>query len=173
MKTEKLYLASTGRVVHVGDTIKSRMSKDGITTITLVTITEKSIPMLLNSGILVSTPGETLSLNTVFERLSTKLGWKPQRVTNWLDAVSNLNPMAAFTIVAKEVAIILDEKYPDHIRNSERIFTISSLDGRVHEVVKAHIKSYRNFAAFRTLEDAKLACNILRAPLKEMFSSGK
>ena len=81
--------------------------------------------------------------------------------------------MAAVNIVLREIACILDEKYPDHINKSDKIYIISTFDGRIHEVSKAYIKNYRNFAAFRTIEDAKIACNIVRDQLKDMFKSGK
>ena len=45
------------------------------------------------------------------------------------------------------------------------------LDGRITKANKAYIKNYRNFAAFRTIEDAKIACRIVKPILKEMFKS--
>lgn len=112
-------------------------------------------------------------LNHIFEVIGKKKGWKIDRVTGWLNGIVDISPIAAFNIVAREVAIELDKKYKDHIENSEKIFVISSLDGRIHEVCKAHIKNYRNFAAFRTLDDAKFACKLLSRQLKGMFSNAK
>ena len=42
-------------------------------------------------------------------------------------------------------------------------------DGRITKANKAHIKNYRNFAAFRSVEDARIACRFLKGSLKEMF----
>jgi hypothetical protein len=103
--------------------------------------------------------------------VAAKKGWSLEKTTGWLNSISAINNAAAFTIVLKEIAIELDKKYEDHIENSPRIFVISTLDGRIIEINKAKVKNFRNFAAFRTLEDAKLACKILRGPLKAMFSS--
>lgn len=170
MKKEKLYLASTGRQVTDGDQIRGHFSKDGITSVTIITVNDLTIPMLKQAGILVTEPPKgNPSIHAVIDRLSKRLGWKPQKVESYLNGVDDIMPMAAFNIVAREIAIMLDEKYPDHINKSEKIYCISTLDGRIHEICKAHIKNYRNFAAFRTLEDAKLACGVLREPLKEMF----
>ena len=44
-------------------------------------------------------------------------------------------------------------------------------DGRITKANKAHIKNYRNFAGFRTIEDAKIGCTITRDILKEMFKN--
>ena len=73
----------------------------------------------------------------------------------------------------REIAIELDLKYKDHIQDSPKIYVVSLLDGRITEANKAHIKNYKNFAAFRSIEDAKIACRITRDILKEMFKSGK
>lgn len=177
MKTEKLYLASTGKEVKTGDQIRGHFCKDGITSVTLITISDAVIPMLKAAGILVTTPSPSKNsvptVSAVIERLANRLGWKPQKVEGYLNGVAEIMPMAAFSIVLREVAIMLDEKYPDHIDKSEKIYCISPLDGRVHEVCKGYIKNYRNFAAFRSIDDAKLACSILRESLKEMFKSGK
>ena len=175
MKTEKLYLASTGREVTYGDQIIGHFCKDGITSATVITISDAIIPLLKDAGILVTTPPKDtgVTMSKVTKRIATRLGWKPQKVERYLDSVDEIMPMAAFNMVVREIAVMLDEKYPDHINKSEKIYCISPLDGRIHEVCKAHIKNYRNFAAFRTIEDAKLACSILRKSLKDMFKSGK
>ena len=175
MKTEKLYLASTGREVTYGDQIIGHFCKDGITSATVITISDAVIPLLKDAGILVTTPPKDtgVTMSKVTKRIANRLGWKPQKVERYLDSVDEIMPMAAFNMVVREIAVMLDEKYPDHINKSEKIYCISPLDGRIHEVCKAHIKNYRNFAAFRTIEDAKLACSILRKSLKDMFKSGK
>lgn len=112
-----------------------------------------------------------INLEYILHRIATKKGWRFEKVNGWLGSIYDTSPIAAFNIVAREIAVLLDEKYSDHIENSEKIFSISPLDGRIHELCKAHIKNYRNFAAFRTMEDAKIACAILKGPLKMMFSN--
>ena len=175
MKTEKLYLASTGKEVNYGDQIIGNFCKDGSTSMIVITISDAVVPMLKASGILVTTPPKDtdVTMYKAMERIANRLGWKIQKVKRYLNSVAEIMPMAALNMIVKEIAVMLDEKYPDHINKSEKIYCISSLDGRIHEVCKAHIKNYRNFAAFRTIEDAKLACSILREPLKDMFKSGK
>lgn len=175
MKKEKLYLASTGKVVTIGDKIYGHGKKEGTTMLVTITVNNTTIPMLKDAGILVTTPPTSTvpTISNAIERIANKLNWKPEKVEGYINTLANIMPMAAFNMIAREIAIMLDEKYPDHINQSEKIYCISSLDGRVHEVCKKHIKNYRNFAAFRSIDDAKIACNILREPLKEMFKSGK
>ena len=78
-------------------------------------------------------------------------------------------PSAFFSIVLKEIAEDIDSKYPDHIRNSQKIYAVSLADGTITEIPKGKIKNYRNFAAFRNISDAKKACRITRNLLKGMF----
>ena len=113
------------------------------------------------------------ALANFLEKIAERLGWKVDKVCNYLTTLDELHPAAAFFVVLREIAIHLDLKYPDHIKNSPEIYVISLLDGRITKANKAHIRSYKNFAAFRSIEDAKIACNITRDVLKEMFKSGK
>lgn len=113
---------------------------------------------------------EPVTLNYFIEEIAKKKGWKPKRAAGWLNGIAELSPIAAFNIVVREVAVWLDKKYEDHIENSEKIYIISPFDGIIHEVCKKYIKNYRNFAAFRTIEDARFACNLLRGQLKDMFT---
>lgn len=89
------------------------------------------------------------------------------------DLLAKINPSLLFSLFLKEIAVNLDSKYEDHISKCEEIFTISTLDGRIHRVPRANIKNFRNFAAFRTEEDARTACRILRPLLKSMFKNDK
>lgn len=175
MNTEKLYLAKSGKEVKYGEEIDSTFEANGTNFRVAAILDSYTIPILKEMGILATTPPQSTdpTISMVIERLSNKLEWHPKKVERYLDNLINIMPMAAFNIVLREIAMILDKKYPDHIEKSDKIYVVSTLDGRIHEVNKSHIKNYRNFAAFRSIEDAKIACNILRVPLKEMFKSGK
>lgn len=78
-------------------------------------------------------------------------------------------PGAFLSIVLEHIAREMDENYEEHIRNSEEIFVISFINGKVYRVNKGAIKNYKCFAAFRTLEDAKEACVICSPLLKQLF----
>lgn len=151
-----------------------------------VIVNEKTLPELLKAGVLtpVGCAHDTnctcrycaksevpMNMDFYIERIATRLGWKPEKVYNYLNSVDSILPAAALSMVLREIAIELDKKYEDHIENSPEIYVISLLDGRITKANKAHIKNYRNFAAFRTIEDAKFACKIVKPVLKEMFKS--
>jgi len=184
-KMEKIYLKN-GKKVQIGD-ILVKVSKVvdpffGGAVVQHIVVTEDILPRLLELGIVTTTnPTKStvvesevpMELEYYIQKIAKKLGWKMEKVYNYLNSVDSILPTAAFFMVLREVAIELDKKYEDHIEKSPEIYVISMLDGRITKANKAHIKNYRNFAAFRTIEDAKIACRITRDILKEMFKSGK
>ena len=86
-----------------------------------------------------------------------------------IDALEGANHWAVVQLLLKEIAIELDKQYNNHIKNSEKIYAISPQDGRIHEVNKSHIKNYKAFPAFRNIEDAKIACSLVKNHLKSIF----
>lgn len=183
---EKIYLTN-GKEVQIGDTL-TKVSKVAdpffgkCTVAEHVVVTKDILPKLLEAGIVTTTkPAKSavvgsevpMELEYYIQKIAERLGWKIEKVYNYLNSVDTILPAAAFSMVLREVAIELDKKYEDHIGKSPEIYVISMLDGRITKANKAHIRNYRNFSAFRTIEDAKIACRITRDILKEMFKSGK
>ena len=184
------FILKNGEEVKMGD----KLIKQGVVNtlfgkefiIQEVIVNEKTLPELLKVGVLTPAgyahgTGCTckhcaksevpMDLNFYIEKIATRLGWKPEKVYNYLNSVGSILPAAAFSMVLREIATELDKKYEDHIENSPEIYVISLLDGRITKANKAHIRNYRNFAAFRTIGDAKIACKIVKPILKEMFKS--
>lgn len=193
-KMKKFYLAN-GKEVQLGDTIYKVeeinhpvFGKGKV--VEHILVTKEVLPKLIEAGVLTVKKGAdkpvvlpsnlgaddaevSMDLEFYVQKIADRLGWKIEKVYNYLNSVDTILPAAAFSMVLREVAIELDKKYEDHIEKSPEIYVISMLDGRITKANKAHIKNYRNFAAFRSIEDAKIACRITRDILKEMFKSGK
>ena len=180
---EKIYLKN-GKEVKLGDTLtKVSKMKDSFfgkgTVIEHIAVTKDILPKLIKAGIVTTKLDEKpvaetkipMELDYYIKKIANKLDWKVEKVYNYLNNVDTILPAAAFSMVLREIAIELDKKYEDHIEKSPEIYVISMLDGRITKANKAHIKNYRNFAAFRTIEDAKIACTITRDILKEMFKN--
>ena len=186
----KKFILKNGKEVKMGD----KLIKHGVTDTPFgkgfimqeITVNEKTLPELIKAGVLTQvdcahgadcpckhcTKGEVpMDMNFYIEKIAARLGWKPERVYNYLNNVDSILPAAAFSMVLREIAVELDKKYEDHIENSPEIYVISMLDGRITKANKAYIKNYRNFAAFRSVSDAKIACSIMRGILKEMFKN--
>lgn len=163
MKEKKQLMVMTSFGPVPFDAIKEHLPKELVELIDskkdkILSTVENSVPMCVGYYI---------------ASLAKKAGWKPKKMAGCLQNLWNINPSVAFSMLLREVAIELDKKYEDHINNCEELFIISPMDGRIHKVPRAYIKNFRNFAAFRTEEDAKIACRILRDDLKEMFKSGR
>lgn len=185
------FILKNGKEVKMGD----RLIKHGVADTPLgkgfimqeIIVNEKTLPELIKAGVLTPikecthkagcpcrhcTKGEVpMDMNFYIEKIAVRLGWIPEKACDYLNSVDSILPAAAFSMVLREIAIELDKKYEDHIENSPEIYVISMLDGRITKANKAHIKNYRNFAAFRSVSDAKIACSIVRDILKEMFKS--
>ncbi len=127
-----------------------------------------------NKGVITSAMKATpTDISYYVNSLAKKKGWRTEKMANFLNNLLDINPGAAFQAVLREIAIELDKKYEDHIEKSNKIFCVSMANGHIFEANKKHIRNFRNFAAFRTLDDAKLACKITRHLLKDMFKSGR
>lgn len=184
------FILKNGKEVKMGD----KLIKHGVADTPFgkgfimqeIIVNEKTLPELIKVGVLTQVDCAhgtdctcrpcaknevPMDMNFYIEKIAARLGWKPEKVYNYLNSVDSILPAAAFSMVLREIATELDKKYEDHIENSPEIYVISILDGRITKANKAHIKNYRNFAAFRTIGDAKIACKIVKPILKEMFKS--
>lgn len=184
---ERFILTQNGKEVKIGD----KLVRYGVVNTPLgkgyiadeITVDEKVLSELLKAGVIKAIDGKPevkenvptvpMELRYYIGKIANRLGWKIEKVYNYLNSIDSIMPAAAFSMVLREIAIELDKKYKDHIENSPEIYVISTFDGRIAKANKAHIKNYRNFAAFRSIEDAKIACRITRDILKDMFKSDK
>lgn len=186
-KTMKKFYLKNGKEVQIGDTItkvtktKHPLFGEG-TVVESVVVTKAALPKLIEKGIITTSLGSDfdvdkmlkpveahMNLHYYIEKLAKKLNWKVEKVYNYLNTIDSVYPAAAFSMILREVAIELDKKYEDHIEKSPEIYVISMFDGRITKANKANIKNYRNFAAFRSISDAKFACSIVKDILKELF----
>lgn len=184
-KTMKKFYLKSGEEVQIGDIIAVITKKEGphfSETITeYIKVTEDILLKLLDDGIITSNSKKDtvnkyevpMDMEYYIQKIANRFNWKIDKVYNYLNNVDAIYPAAAFSMILREIAIELDKKYEDHIEDSPEIYVISMFDGRITKANKAHIKNYRNFAAFRSVEDAKIACNIMKDILKELFKSGK
>lgn len=150
-------------------------------------INERVITKLLSEGFIKEVKEETVSyekpvspsvdditFETIIMSIAKRLKWKVDNVFKYLDNLAYINEGAVLAILLREVAVILDRQYPDHIENSEKIYTIDMAKGEVVEVKDIHkIKNFRNFAAFRTIRDAITAKKVLKDFMLAAFSKGE
>jgi hypothetical protein len=173
---EKYYLKN-GKEVQIGDTIyrttNVKLPYGNAKTTECISVTTSTLPALIKEGIISTKNNSKQSSNydlaLYVERLATKLNWSTDKVYKYLNDIHDVYPVSALSLVLREIALDLDNKYEGHIKDVPEIYVISMFDGKIVKVKNNKISNYNNFAAFRTKEDAELACKILKIPMERMF----
>lgn len=179
----KFIFKDSGKEVKLGDriTMKGNITLPfvGVTTIMQeVPVNAETLAEMIERGMVVpvESPSEEsvpMELSHYVEKLAQRLNKPTEDIVQLLMSMDKVYPVLSFSLLLREIAIELDKKYKDHIENSPEIYVVSLLDGRITKANKACIRNYRNFAAFRTLEDARTACRIMSPVMKTLFGSGK
>ena len=173
----KFIVAKSGKEINLGDKIlivgAVNTPVGMIKAQKIVTVTKELMSKFIKDGkVNVVEEKDTDKIwSNAIESLSKKTNWKEEKLLNILTTLHLANPWAATQMVLREIAIELDKKYDDHINKSEKIYAISPQDGRIHEINKKTVKNYKAFPAFRSIEDAKIACSLIREHLKSIFSN--
>lgn len=183
---KKFIVTSNGKEIKIGDVITvTEVVKTPFTVAkidTAIKVTEEMLPILIKEGkvkiIEESNPdiSKILAIKVwanTWKSLVDKTGLSSKGLALAFDVVEKVNPWAVVQVILKEIAIELDKQYDNHISNSKKIYAISPQDGKIHEINKKTIKSYKAFPAFRTVEDAKIACSLLKNHLKSIFEDVK
>ena len=116
-----------------------------------------------------SLKNENKDLNYYIKLLADKHNWKKDKMNGFLGKLYEINPGAVISIMLKEIAIELDKKYPDHIRFSPEIYIFSANSGKIVQLDKDNIKTFKFFAAFRTKEDAEFAIKVIDRLIDKIF----
>ena len=173
----KFIVAKSGKEINLGDKILIVGAVNTpvgiIKAQKIVTVTKELMSKFIKEGkVNVVEEKDTNKIwSNAIESLSKKTNWKEEKLLDILSTLHLANPWAATQMVLREIAIELDKKYDDHINKSEKIYAISPQDGRIHEINKKTVKNYKAFPAFRSIEDAKIACSLIREHLKSIFSN--
>lgn len=174
---EKFINVKSGKEVKVGDLIRVVANVNipvfgEIKAVKEITLTKDMLTKLIIRGevkIVKETSDPIKIWANAWKNLCNKTRITSIDMSSILDALEGANHWAVVQLLLKEIAIELDKKYDNHINNSEKIYAISNQDGRIHEVDKSHIKNYKAFPAFRSIEDAKIACHLVKNHLKSIF----
>lgn len=116
---------------------------------------------------------ENITIKDMFKLIGEWIVGTPDAIETVIELLNTLPDYIKFEMMLRAAAVLIDRKYPDHINNAkvDKYFTINMTDGKVCEVPKKSIKNFRNFAAFRTLDDIKIATKLLRPLMKHIWPS--
>ena len=174
----KMYLKETNEEITFGDVIvfDETFTHEYFGTVTSsmeVTLTEQNLQHFIDDDIVYTVNDTTVDYDiirgNVISRMAKRYGWDEKRLTRILNTIDEVHPSASVQMILKEIALMLDEKYPGYIGKSEELYVISMGDGNIYPINKDNIKNFRNIAVFRTVGDAELAKNILGDKLTYLF----
>lgn len=177
----RFFIKDTKEEVFLGKPLKITLSKGGVTQhIEANPCTPELMAYLINLGVVVTSSdkpkyanphGISLSVKYYVAKLARKMNLKFEVCEAMLGNIASYSPIAVISLLAKQISLELDQHYDGHIRDAEHIFVLSTVDGTITEIpAKARVETnYRNFAAFRSLEDANLAYSILSNLYNEAF----
>lgn len=177
----RFFIKDTKEEVFLGKPLKITLSKGGVTQhIDANPCTPELIAYLINLGVVVTSSehprysnphGIDTSIKYYVSKLARKMNLKFEVCEAMLGNIASYSPITVMSLLAKQISIELDQHYDGHIRDAEHIFVLSTIDGTITEIpAKARVETnYRNFAAFRSLDDANLAYSILDNLYNEAF----
>lgn len=180
----KYYYADSDVEVKVGGPIDLHIkSSAGNITIQINKVDEKTLENLVKIGAirkvsrmsgrkLLAKEDIPMNLEFYVSKLEKQLGQESGFLTMLQKATWRIAPASVSDLLLMFIAKYLDEQYPDHIRESKELFGVD-VDGRIVRLNPKEIKTFRTFAAFRSLDDARIACKILKPLSKKIFKSGK
>lgn len=116
---------------------------------------------------------ENITIKDMFKLIGEWIVGTPDAIETIVKLLNTLPDYIKFEMMLRAAAVLIDRKYPDHINNAkvDKYFTINMTDGKICEVPKKSIKNFKNFAAFRTLDDIKIATKLLRPLMKHIWPS--
>lgn len=157
------FILKDGTKVKEGDLITlTKKSHNAFSSFTFEATLEQ-LENLVQMGVVKKVNEPELSVGTL-SYYTTKL------IDKYSDTFSILPLAIRFSMLLKEIAIDIDKSYPDHIKKSKDLFIISNLDGQIHQVNSEYLKNFLHFAAFRSKKDAKIAYNIVKPYISQMFN---
>lgn len=180
----KYYYADSDVEVKVGGPIDLHIkSSAGNITIQINKVDEKTLENLVKIGAirkvsrmsgrkLLAKEDIPMNLEFYVSKLEKQLGQESGFLTMLQKATWRIAPASVSDLLLMFIAKYLDEQYPDHIRESKELFGVD-VDGRIVRLNPKGIKTFRTFAAFRSLDDARIACRILKPLSKKIFKGGK
>lgn len=170
----KLKLKETGKEVKMGEKLIKVVELFWyLCTYGTIEVNETTLPDLIQRGIIVVEGSDSdidITIEGAVQHLANRIGWNKGNLEKYFNNLYKISPAAVFEIVLKEVAIMLDEKYSDHISSSNEIWAINKVNGRIQKLKDlSKIKSFKHFAAFRSLEDALAAKKVMAPALKDLY----
>ena len=178
---EKSFITKEGKRVFLNEPFNAcfETEEEGCTVVHLIRTNKldaTTAERLVRLGVLKEygvPKAENITIKDMFKLIGEWIVGTPDAVGTIVELMNTLPDYIKFEMMLRAAAVLIDRKYPDHINNAkvDKYYTINMTDGKVCEVPKKSIKNFRNFAAFRTLDDIKIATKLLRPLMKHIWPS--
>lgn len=178
---EKSFITKEGKRVFLNEPFNAcfETKEEGCTVVHLIRTNKldaTTAERLVRLGVLKEygvPKAENITIKDMFKLIGEWIVGTPDAVETIIELLNTLPDYIKFEMMLRAAAVLIDRKYPDHINNAkiDKYYTINMTDGKVCEVPKKSIKNFRNFAAFRTLDDIKIATKLLRPLMKHIWPS--
>lgn len=178
---EKSFITKEGKRVFLNEPFNTcfETSEEGCTVVHLIRTNKldaATAERLVRLGVLKEygvSKAENITIKDMFKLIGEWIVGTPDAIETMIELLNTLPDYIKFEMMLRAAAVLIDRKYPDHINNAkvDKYYTINMTDGKVCEVPKKSIKNFRNFAAFRTLDDIKIATKLLRPLMKHIWPS--
>ena len=178
---EKSFITKEGKRVFLNEPFNAcfETKEEGCTVVHLIRTNKleaATAERLVRLGVLKEygvPKAENITINDMFKLIGEWIVGTPDAAGTIVELLNTLPDYIKFEMMLRAAAVLIDRKYPDHINNAkvDKYYTINMTDGKVCEVPKKSIKNFRNFAAFRTLDDIKIATKLLRPLMKHIWPS--
>lgn len=111
-----------------------------------------------------------LTLDDCLDNIAKKLEMSDEQVSNFMNGVLEIHPIAAAQMLIKSASEIINQRYDDNIKQYDKVYAISTLNSSIIALTPNQIVNYNTISAFRTLSDAAEAKRALQKLLNEIFS---
>jgi hypothetical protein len=169
---EKYVMKETGREVKVGDVLTITLESPIGEVSADIIVTIEVLKKLVDRGYAYKQPSKNLNYPYLVEHLAKRIGWKCNNVDKYLDGLYEMCPRAVLNTLLLESALILDEKYEDHISKSDKFFILAyNKDGNM--MVAGFPTFVKTIPMFRNVEDATTALDTMKELLPEICYNGE
>lgn len=173
MKKVRYYHHDSGKTIRVGQPLTVGTGKNCVS---FCSVSLKDLDYLVEKHLIGK---EEISSSApkdlgYYEGLIAKVhNWDEYQQARFFSTLREVWPPLYYFIILRAIAEVMDDNYPDHIRNSKHIYTVSLITNSVYGVYKGAASSWQTFAAFRSIEEAEEARRILRPFVDKYLNNGR
>jgi hypothetical protein len=169
---EQYFNIKTGEEVVLNKPFKTSISVDGYTTsFETSCLSQPMADMLVKNGLLSNKKPNAVptEFNYYVHKLAKKLKVSYEDCCTILQCLEEYAPATVFSLLAKQIALELDNKYDGHIGKSKELFGVELTTGCIIPITIKPTSSLKNVALFRSVDDTMFAINILKPIYNRMY----